>query len=76
MCTMTLQYIFYDEKSKKVRHARTIKLLPDQLKWNATLIEEVEWTWDDEHIGHDQETVFQNRPSKPGDGDKAKSYQE
>ena len=58
MCVMTGQCILYDENTKKVRHARTIMFLPHQLKWDATLIEEVKSTPYDEHAGHDLEVAF------------------
>ena len=69
VCAMTGQYILYDELTKKVRHARSSKMSPDQLKWHATLIEVVKSTPYDEHAGHNQAVAFQDRPSKPGDGD-------
>ena len=72
MCAMTGQFILYDKLTRRMRHARTIKLLPDRLKWDSTLIEEVKSTPYDEYAGHDQEVAFQARPSKPGDSDEAR----
>ena len=69
---MNGHYILCDEKTVKTKQARTIKLVPDQLKWGATLIEEIEPTPYDEHVGHHQEVAFQDRPSKPGGGDAAR----
>ena len=72
MCAMTGQYTLYDEEKKVVKQARTIKLVPDQQKWDVELIEEVASTPYNEHAGHEQEVAFQDRPSRPEDEDPAK----
>ena len=65
--------ILYDEKTSKIRHARTIKLFPEQLKWDTTLVEDIKPTPCDEHAGHDQSVAIQDGPSEPGDGDAART---
>ena len=72
MCAMTGQYTLYDEEKKVVKQARTIKLVPDQQKWDVELIEEVASTPYNEHAGHEHEVAFQDRPSRPEDEDPAK----
>ena len=54
MCAMTGEYILYDERTKKAKHSRTIRLLPDQLKCDAILIEEVKSTPYDDYAVHYQ----------------------
>ena len=44
MCPMTGQYIMYHDESLKIRKARSIKLLPDQSKWEPTLLKNVRST--------------------------------
>ena len=63
--------MLYDEHEEG-QAREDYQVVPDQLKWNATLIEEVRPTPYDDNAGHDQEVAFQDRPSKPGDGDEAR----
>ena len=66
MCPMTAQYVICHEEFLKIRKARSIKLLPNQSKWDPTLIEKVRSTPYDEHAGRDTWVGFKERPQKPG----------
>ena len=63
MCASTGQYVLLDE-AKRIKHARTIKVMPDQMKWDSALIESIRSTPYDEHEGQDPEVVFQAKPAE------------
>ena len=69
---MTGQSVVYHEEVLKIRKARTIKMLPDQSKWDSALTEKVRSTPYDEHAGHNTKVAFQDRPPKPEDQDGAR----
>ena len=59
--------MIFEETKKEIRHARTVKVMPDAQKWDSALIESIGVTPYDEHEGHDPEVVFRDRPG--GDED-------
>ena len=67
MCSTTGQYIIFDEDTLKIKHARTIKMMPDSSKWDAKLIENIDVTPFDEFVGADMEVAFRDRPVQDGD---------
>ena len=64
---MTGQYILYDVVNEVIKHARTVKLLPDELKWDVGKIEALRITPYDQHVVRAPEVSFQDRPEQPGD---------
>ena len=69
MCSMTGQYVIFCEELKVVKYARTVKLVPDESKWDATLIEQLDKTPYSEHEGSGPDVVFQDRERRPEDDD-------
>ena len=69
MCSMTGQYTMFDEELKVIKYARTIKLVPDALKWDAQLIEQCDKTPYTEHEGTGPDVVFQEREPQAADED-------
>ena len=73
LCPLTGQYVVHDVERKVVRMARTIKMVPDNMKWRPDDIEAVRVTPYDMHVtASGPGVVFQDRPEQPGDADPAR----
>ena len=66
---LTGQYVVFDPDLSAVRMSRTVKLLPDEVKWNANNIESVKVTPYDEFVAQDPGVIFQDRPANPDEQD-------
>ena len=75
MCGTTGQYVLYDVDKKAVKHARTVKPLPEEHKWNVDIVESMRLTPFDQHIAKAPEVTFQERPEQPGDKEQGKKPQ-
>ena len=66
---LTGQYVVFDPDLSAVRMSRTVKLLPDEVKWNANNIESVKVTPYDEFVAQDPGVIFQDRLANPDEQD-------